>query len=173
MSANSAPTQELLKPASTPFMTLSLFIGLMLNLLPWSGAALLLRPDFVALTLLFWSIREPRRMGIGVAWAMGLMIDVADGVLFGQNALAYSLAVYIALILHRRILQFSPWQQAFYALLLLLLLQAITLLIRLATGTTFSGMGYFAASVTGALLWPLLTLLLQLPQKAEPKRDQI
>lgn len=173
MPANGAPTQELLKPASASFMAFSLFTGLMLNLLPWSGLALLLRPDFVALTLLFWSIREPRRMGIGVAWAMGLMIDVADGVLFGQNALAYSLAVFIALILHRRILQFSPWQQTFYALLLLLLLQAMTLLIRLATGAAFSGMGYFATCITGALLWPLLTLLLQLPQKAEPKRDQI
>lgn len=169
MHASSA--QELLKPASTPFMAFSLFAGLMLNLLPWSGTALLLRPDFAALALLFWSIREPRRMGIGVAWGMGLMIDVADGVLFGQNALAYSLAVFIALVLHRRILQFSPWQQAFYALLLLLLLQTITLLIRLATGAAFSGMGYFAASFTGALLWPLLTLVLQLPQKAEPKRD--
>ena len=173
MHANGAATQELLKPARASFMALSLFIGLMLNLLPWNGIALLLRPDFVALTLLFWSIREPRRMGIGVAWAMGLMIDVADGVLLGQNALAYSLAVYTALILHRRILLFSPWQQTFYALLLLLLLQLMTLLIRLATGAAFSGMGYFASSFTGALLWPLLTLLLQLPQKAEPKRDQI
>ena len=171
MHANGSAPQVLLKPASTLFMSFSLFVGLMLNLLPWSGTALLLRPDFVALALLFWSIREPHRMGIGVAWAMGLMIDVADGVLFGQNALAYSLAVFIALILHRRILQFSPRQQTFYALLLLLLLQTMTLLIRLATGAAFSGMGYFAASFTGALLWPLLTLLLQLPQKAEPKRD--
>jgi len=163
--------QELLKPASGQFMALTLFIGLMLNLLPWSGTALLLRPDFLAITLLFWSIREPLRMGIGVAWGMGLMVDVADGVLFGQNALAYSLAVFIALLLHRRILMFNPWQQTFYVLLLLLALQAMTLLIRLSTGVDFIGVGYFAASVSGALLWPLLTLLLQLPQKVEPKRD--
>jgi rod shape-determining protein MreD len=163
--------QELLKPASVQFMAFSLFSALMLNLLPWSGLALLLRPDFVALTLIFWSIREPHRMGIGVAWLMGLMMDVADGVLFGQNALAYSLAVFIAIVLHRRILMFTPWQQTFYALLLLFLLQTMTLLIRLSTGAQFIGMGYFAASVTGALLWPLLTLLLQLPQKSEPKRD--
>ena len=152
-------------------MTFSLFSALMLNLLPWSGAALLLRPDFLAITLLYWTIREPRRMGIGVAWAMGLMIDVADGVLFGQNALAYALAVFIAIVLHRRILMFSPWQQTFYAFLLLLLLQAMTLTIRLFAGVDFTGMGYFAASVTGALLWPLLSTLLQLPQKVEPKRD--
>jgi rod shape-determining protein MreD len=163
--------QELLKPASVQFMAFSLLAALMLNLLPWSGFVLLLRPDFVALTLIFWSIREPHRMGISVAWLMGLMTDVADGVLFGQNALAYSLAVFIALVLHRRILMFTPWWQTFYALLLLLSLQTMTLLIRLSTGAQFIGMGYFAASVTGALLWPLLTLLLQLPQKSEPKRD--
>ena len=168
---NHQPRQELLKPASGQFMALTLFVGLILNLLPWSGAALLLRPDFLAITLLFWSIREPLRMGIGVAWLMGLMIDVADGVLFGQNALAYSLVVFIALLLHRRILMFTPWQQTFYVLLLLLALQAMTLLIRLSTGVDFIGMSYFSASVSGALLWPLLTLLLQLPQKVEPKRD--
>lgn len=169
MHASNSP--ELLKPASAQFMAFSLFSALMLNLLPWSGVALLLRPDFLAITLLYWSIREPRRMGIGVAWAMGLMIDVADGVLFGQNALAYALAVFIAIVLHRRILMFSPWQQTFYAFLLLLLLQAMTLTIRLFAGVDFTGMGYFSASVTGALLWPLLSTLLQLPQKVEPKRD--
>lgn len=169
MHASNSP--ELLKPASGHFMALSLFTALMLNLLPWSGIALLLRPDFLAVTLLYWSIREPRRMGIGAAWAMGMMVDVADGVLFGQNALAYALAVFLAIVLHRRIMMFTPWQQTFYVLLLLLLLQAMTLTIRLFTGVEFVGMGYFAASVTGALLWPLFSTLLQLPQKAEPKRD--
>ncbi|MBS4097882.1 MAG: rod shape-determining protein MreD [Sulfuricella sp.] len=164
-------SQELLKPASGQFMALSVLVALMFDLLPWNGVLLMLRPDLLALTLLYWSIREPRRLGIGVAWLMGLMMDVADGVLFGQNALAYALAVFLAIILHRRILMFTPWQQTFYAFLLLFLLQSMTFLIRLAAGAPFNGLGYFAASVTGALMWPLLTLLLQLPQKVEPKRD--
>lgn len=162
---------ELLKPASTQFMAFSVFAALLFDLLPWHGIALMLRPDLLALTLLFWAIREPRRLGIGTAWLMGLMIDVADGVLFGQNALAYSLTVFLAIVLHRRILMFNPWQQTFYAFLLLFLLQGMTSLIRLAAGAPFNGLGYFAASVSGALMWPLLTLLLQLPQKAEPNDD--
>lgn len=163
--------QELLKPASMRFVAFSLFAALMFNLLPWSGTGLLLRPDLLALTLLFWSIREPLRMGIGIAWLLGLAIDIADGVLFGQNALAYALAVFIALLLHRRIRMFTVWQQTFYIFLLLLLLQTMTLLIRLATGAPFIGAVYYASSLSGALLWPPLTVLLQLPQRTEPNRD--
>ena len=41
------------------------------NLLPLAGTALALRPDFLALVLLYWCIQEPRYVGVGVAWASG------------------------------------------------------------------------------------------------------
>ena len=52
-----------------------------------SGAALLLKPDFLALILLYWCIQEPRLIGVGIAWCVGLLMDVTDATVFGQHAL--------------------------------------------------------------------------------------
>ena len=164
---------ELLRPASIRFILLTLACALLLNLLPWQGLALLFRPDFVALALLFWAIREPRKLGIGAAWAMGLLMDIGDGTILGQHALAYTLAVYAAIVLHRRILRFTLWQQASHVLLLLLLAQAAMLLIRLFGGAVFPGPSYFLTCFIGAALWPALSLLLLLPQRGRPNPDSV
>lgn len=155
------------------FILLTLAASLLLNLLPWPGLVLLFRPDFVALALLFWAIREPRKLGIGAAWLLGLLMDISDGVILGQHALAYIFAVYAAIVLHRRILRFTLWQQALHVLLLLLLSQAAMLLIRLFGGALFPGFGYFMASFTGAALWPALSQLLLHPQRGRHDPDSV
>jgi rod shape-determining protein MreD len=168
-----ARAREILRPASARFITATLAGALLLNLLPWGGALLLARPDFAALAVLHWNIREPRKIGIGAGWAMGLVMDVADGVVFGQHALAYTIASFIALKLHRRIQRFSPWEQALHILVVLLLLQGVILLIQLSVGAPFPGIGFFAASFTGAALWPALLYSLELPQRKPPKNEPV
>jgi len=154
---------EILKPASMKFIVFTLFAGLMLNLLPWTGWALTLRPDFVALVLLYWSIRQPRALGFGSAWLVGLMMDVADGILLGQHAFAYILTLFVALSLHRRIRRFGLWQQALHILLLLLLMQSVLLLVRLTAGPALWGADFFLSSLTGAAIWPFLNRTIQMP----------
>jgi rod shape-determining protein MreD len=171
MHAANAP--EILKPTSTKYIVFTLFAALMVNLLPWGGWLLSLRPDFVALALLYWSVREPRALGFGTAWLMGLLMDVADGVLLGQHALAYVLTFFAALTLHRRIQRFGLWEQALHILLLLLLLQSVMLLVRLMAGPPSWGMSYFLATFTGALSWPLVSRLMQLPQIAKSQLDTV
>jgi rod shape-determining protein MreD len=159
------------KPTGGRFIAISLILALIVNLLPWNGAAVLLWPDLVAMVLLYWSIHQPRRVGLMTGWFLGLLMDIADGVLFGQHALAYVIMAYAAYFLHRRIQTFSLWQQALYVFGLLLLMQVVMLLVRLAFGAAFPGALYFAGSVVGAALWPMLSLLLQTPQrrKANPE----
>lgn len=164
-------TQEILLPAGGKFIAFTLLVALTLNLLPWHGLLLLIRPDFVALTLLYWCINQPRKVGLGAAWFFGLLMDVADGSLFGQHALAYTLITYGALFLHRRVLMFPLWPQAVHIFPLLVLLQLLLLLIRLFVGVPFIEWGYFLPSLTGALLWPPLSLILQLPQRRTPKPE--
>lgn len=168
-----AGAPELLKPASFKFIFFTLVSGLLLNLLPWNGLALSFRPDFVALVLLFWAIREPRKLGFAAAWIAGLLMDVGDGVILGQHAFAYTLGVYAAIVLHRRIQRFTLWQQASHVLLLLLLLQITMLIIRLFGGGVFPGPGYFLSCLTGAMLWPALSLLFLLPQRGRPDADSV
>lgn len=164
---------ELLKPASFAFILLTLAGALLLNLLPWHGVALSFRPDFVALALLFWAIHEPRKLGLGLPWAVGLLMDIGDGAILGQHAFAYILAVYAAIVLHRRIQRFTLWQQVSHVLMLLILLQATMLLIRLFGGAASPGLGYFLSCFTGAALWPPLSLILLLPQRGRPDPDSV
>lgn len=163
--------QQLLRPVSGKFVLFTFIASLMFNLLSWQGVGLMLRPDMVALVLLFWCIYQPRLVGMGAGWLLGLILDVADGMLLGQSALAYTLLVFVALLLRRRILMFPLAQQALHVLPLLLLLQVIMLGIKLAAGGSFSGWGYFAAAFSGALLWPVLASLLLLPQRQETRSE--
>ena len=163
-------TQEILRPATGRFILFTLVCALLLNMLPWEGIGLMLRPDFVALTLIYWAIHQPRKVGMGAAWFLGLLIDVADGALLGQHALAYTITIFAALMLHRRILMFPLWQQALHVFPLLLLLQILTLLIKLMAGAAFSGWVLFLPAFSGAVIWPVLALL-QLPQQRQLKSE--
>lgn len=159
------------KPASGRFIFFTLILGLLANLVPWSGLTKLLWPDVIALLLVYWITYQPRHVGLGTAWFLGLLMDIADGVLFGQHALAYTLMAYMAQILHRRIQMLSSWQQSFYVFGLLLISLVIMLVTRLAFGAAFPGPLYFASSVIGAVLWPSFSLLLRLPQHRKSRPD--
>lgn len=169
--ANPNPKSVLGKPASGRFVILTLLVGLAANLLPWSPLAKLLWPDFIGLLLVYWITYQPRRIGLGTAWFLGLLMDIADGVLFGQHALAYTLMAYLTQILHRRIQMLSPWQQSLYVFGLILIALVIMLVIRLAFGAPFPGALYFASGVTSAVLWPSFAMLLRLPQHRKSMLD--
>jgi rod shape-determining protein MreD len=162
--------QRILLPAKVSFIVLTLALGLLFDLLPWRNIAGV--PDLTATVLAFWCIHQPRRVGIGTAWTLGLLIDVGNGALLGQHALGYSVLAFLAFAVHRRILWFPPWQQALHLLLLLLSTQLLTLVIRIAAGADFPGWIYFAGSFICAALWPVLSFLLLLPQRQAEMMDE-
>jgi rod shape-determining protein MreD len=159
---------EILLPVKTGFIPLTLIVALLANLLPWSGMWLWVRPDFVALVLLYWCIEQPRRIGFVTAWLLGLFMDVADGSLFGQHALAYSILAYAGIVLHRRVLGFSGTPQIVHVVILLLMNDLIVLAIRLIAGADFPGYQYFLGSFVAGALWLPLGILLKLPQRPKP-----
>lgn len=159
----------ILLPVSPLFIACSLICAFFLNLLPWGrfvGA-----PDFVALVLVFWGVHQPRRVGIGMAFFMGLLMDVHDASLLGENALAYTLLSYFAIMMHRRVLWFPTMTQALHVLPLLLLTQAVQLLIRFMASGQFAGWAYFLESGVSVALWPLVTWILLAPQRRAIDRD--
>ncbi|MBM3357233.1 MAG: rod shape-determining protein MreD [Betaproteobacteria bacterium] len=165
-------SHEILRPARPGFIALTLAAALFANLLPWTGAALLIKPDFLAVILLYWCVREPRKIGFAVAWLLGLTMDIGNATLFGQHALAYTLLAYAGVTLHRRVERFTIAQQTLQVVPMLLLVQVATLLVRMAAGADFPGLLYFSGSLTGAALWPLLSTLLPLPQRPKASPDQ-
>jgi rod shape-determining protein MreD len=95
------------------------------------------------------------------------MMDVVDATVFGQHALAYAALAYGAGYFRRRVLRFPLWQQAAQVAVLLLLCAGLVLLVRVAGGAPLPRWTYAVGSLTGALLWPLVTALLQWPQRPQ------
>jgi rod shape-determining protein MreD len=155
--------QRILLPVNAGFMALTTLLALLFNLLPWRDVTGL--PDMLALVIVFWCVHQPRRMGIGAAWGLGLIMDAANGALLGQHAFAYAVLAFAAVGLNRRILWFGIWPQAMHVLLLLLGAQVLMLSVRIAAAGAFPGFAWFAGSGIGALLWPAITFLLLLPQR--------
>ncbi len=152
---------EILPPVKPAFIVSTLIAALIVNLLPWSGLLLAVKPDFVALVMLYWCIQRPRKVGFAAAWLMGLIMDVADGSLFGQHALAYSVLAFAGIVLHRRVLMFTMRDQILHVIPLLLLNDVIVLAVRMLAGADFPGYSYFAGSLIAGALWPVLCFLLK------------
>jgi rod shape-determining protein MreD len=165
--------EEILLPAKPLFILMTLLAALLINLLPWAGFSMWFKPDFVALTLTYWCIHQPRRVGFSVEWILGLLMDVAHGNLFGQYALAYCVLAFTAITLHRRVLMFSIYRQVLHVVPLLLVAQVLILLVQLATGAALPGLQYFLGSLVGGLLWPPLAVLLELPQRLKTHADRV
>ncbi|MCX7161321.1 MAG: rod shape-determining protein MreD [Proteobacteria bacterium] len=162
--------QYILLPVRIGTIVLSLLAALLLDFLPWKDVALV--PDFVALTLTFWCVRQPRLVGLGVGWLLGLLMDTGNGVLLGQHALAYSLLAFAAITLSRRILWF-PWlHQAMHVAILLVGAKSVELLVRLVAGAQFPGWTIIVGPLLGALLWPVVSFVLLSPQRRPIEVDE-
>jgi rod shape-determining protein MreD len=158
--------QEIARPASSGFIILTLLCALGLNLLPWSGALIWVRPDFVALALLYWCVHAPRTVGFFSAFVLGLLMDVAMGRWLGEYALAYTVLAYLGVTLFRRMQMFGLAFQMLQVAPILIVPPLIITLLRVFAGADFPGLGYFTGALVAAALWPLLKNLLRAP---EPK----
>ncbi len=154
---------ELLRPARVSYIALTVLAAALVNLLPTPELIMRVKPDFIALVVIYWTIFHPYRVGFTSAWLLGLFMDVANGSLFGEHALAYTLMLYLAGVFHRRIIMFPLLYQIVHVLVILVLTQVVTLIVRMVGGNDFPGLFYFLPSVTGAAIWPLLTTLLRAP----------
>lgn len=169
---NTVPARReyVLQPANRAFIAFSLAVGFALNLLPWGRLPWM--PDFLALALVFWNIRQPRQVGFGIAFLFGLLMDIHKAALLGEHALLYSLLSWGAIALHRRVPWFATTGRMLHVLPLLLAAQLIALLARAAVGSGWPGWGYMLSALTATLLWPLVEALLLAPQRRAVERDE-
>ena len=164
------PGQALLLPANPFFIWFSLIFAMMLNMLPVGRLPWM--PDFLAVGLVFWSVHQPRRIGVVAAFLFGLAIDVHQASLLGQHALAYTTLSYFAITIHRRLLWFKVPSQAVQVLPLFVAAHAIELAIRMLAGGAYPGPTLLLAPVLEAALWPVVSVLLLAPQRRAPDPDE-
>ncbi len=163
-------SDQLLLPVNPWFMWGSLLFAFGASIVPLGRNPAL--PDLLALVLVFWNVHQPRRVGVGVAFAFGLLMDVHDSAVLGQHALAYTLLSFFAITIHRRLLWFGLMSQALQILPLFVSAHVVSLAVRMLVGGMFPGWELMLAPVLESLLWPIISLFLLAPQRRPPDPDQ-
>ena len=156
--------QALLLPVSPWFIAASLVVTLFISMLLGLSQAFWL-PDVLAVCIFFWGIHQPRRVGIGLAFFLGLWMDVQQSSLMGQHALTYVMLSYCAFFMHRRLHWFPVQEQMVQIIPFFILADATGWAIRLTTGNDFPGWSMLLSPLLETLLWPVANFILLAPQR--------
>ena len=140
---------------------LSFVLAFLLTLMPLPDWARFYRPQLSTLVLIYWTLASPHRVGVGVGWVTGLVVDVITGTLLGQHALALALIAYITEKMHQRLRLFPLWQQALTVLVLLLIEKLLSLWVMGAISQQVPSLTFWIPPVVGMLLWAWLYILLR------------
>lgn len=163
---------ELHKPASRTVIILTLLLAFFFNTLPWQGWGLVLRPDAMAVMLLYWITNRPGYIGLGAAWFAGLLADVGDASVLGQHALAYTAMAYGGLMLHRRLHMFHLYQQMPQIFGLLFLNYAVYAFTHWQINQ-ITMWWYFLGAISATLLWVAINIVAQVlrQRRADAERN--
>jgi rod shape-determining protein MreD len=135
-------------------LLLAALVALILTVLPLSPWLDVLRPAFLVLTVLYWSVNAPRTGGIAFGFFAGLMLDVFQGPVLGEHALALSIVTYIAVREHQRIRSKPAIQQAMFVFVALVFYEVVLFMIDGWTGHPVTSPLRWVHTLTGALIWP-------------------
>lgn len=139
----------------------SIIIALLLTILPLPAWVEWFRPLWSLLIIAYWAIALEDKIGTGVAWIAGLLLDILGGTSFGEHALALCVAIFIAIKLRRQLRFFSIWQQAFILGLLSFLYQLIIFILQAIMQHRPSTFLFWAPIITTTLFWPWVFIILR------------
>jgi len=139
----------------------TIIVALMLMVVPMPDWAAPFRPDWVALTLVYWAMMLPRTWSVGSAWLVGIVLDVAQGTILGQHALALCLIVFITVRFHLLMRVFPMQQLAATVFAILALYQFVLFWINGVAGVDVPAVNYWGPVITGTLLWPFVLMVLR------------
>lgn len=139
---------------------LTIIVSLMLMVVPLPDWAMPFRPDWVALTLIYWAMMLPRTWSVGTAWLIGIVLDVAQGTILGQHALALCFIVFITVRFHLLMRVFPMQQLTVTVFAILALYQFVLFWINGVAGVAAPPVNYWGPVISGTLFWPVVSLLL-------------
>ncbi len=139
---------------------ISVIAGLALAIVPLPHWLQILRPDFLLILVIYWSLKSPRTAGMTFAWMCGFGIDVIRGVVLGQHALAFLVVAYWTHRWQLRMRIFPIWQQATAVLFLLFIYQLLVFWIDGIIGEEVTSWLRWLPILTGALTWPFVVATL-------------
>lgn len=141
-------------------MFFTAIVALTLTVLPLPSWMAIARPAFLVLTVLYWSIGNPRAGGLALGFFAGIALDVFHGAVLGQHALALSFVTYIAVREHQKIRSKPVFQQCLIVFAALAVYEFIVFAIDGWSGHAVTTPVRWLHAFTGALLWPLAMAVL-------------
>ncbi len=139
----------------------SFLAAFLLALVPMPQTLLWARPEWVALVLIYWVIALPQRVGIVASFLVGLILDILEGAVLGQNALSLAVVAYLALVLYQRLRVFNVWQQAGVVFVMVGINQLVGQWLQNLTGVGSRSLLVLLPALLSALLWPAVITLLR------------
>ncbi len=133
----------------------SFFVAYVLAVLPLPRWLLAARPEWLALALISWTIALPHRVGILTALVLGVFMDVLEGAVLGQNALALIVVALLSLLLYQRLRVYSLSQQVAVVFVLVGIHQLICQWVQNLEGAGATDFSFLLPALTSALLWPV------------------
>jgi rod shape-determining protein MreD len=133
---------------------LSFLVAVILTLLPMPDWTIWLRPAWVLMVLIYWVMLAPQRVNVGVAWMVGIILDVLNGTLLGEHALALTIVTFFVARLHTQMRMYPVLQQGMWVFLFVLLYQFILFCVQGFIGELPKTWLYWSSSLTSMVLWP-------------------
>ncbi len=139
---------------------LSSLVALVLTLLPLPPEVHVHNPQWLLLTVIFWSLYRPAQAGLIYAWCAGLLLDVATNGLLGLNALLFTLTAFLVLSLRVRLGVAPLLSQALLIAGFTLLYLAVALWVEGVAGDLVSMATYLSRAISNLAAWPVVYFIL-------------
>ena len=133
---------------------ITIVAALVLTLLPLPPMLDVMRPYWVALVIIYWGLETQGLVSLGLAFIIGVVLDLLSASLLGLHALSLVIIVYLVTRFRARLRFFPPWQQALSVLALLTNDRIILVWIISLRGEPLPSLAFWLPPIVGTLLWP-------------------
>lgn len=145
------------EPRNGFVIVITLILTIVMMMVPLPEVIRYFRPEFVVMTLMYWAMALPQRIGIGAGWAVGLLMDVLMGGALAIMAFSYAFSVYLIARFHLQLRQYPLWQQALTIFSIVLIVHIVSII----TSTVELNWQLWMPVLTSTLMWPVMYAVLR------------
>ena len=149
------------KPHNRWLVWVGFLISLLLMIYPLSPQLQWFRPEWVALLVIYWTIKLPLQVSLTPIWLLGLFLDVLEGSLLGLHALALMGVVYVCLLTYQRFQNYVLWHQSLLVFVMVGIHQLVDNWVHSLSGSAAQSLIFLLPALISALAWPLLWIVLE------------
>lgn len=145
-------------------IAISFCLGFLLMVIPINFESRGLRPEFIVLLVIYWSMVTPQHFGLLSAWFVGLLSDLLEFSPLGVNAIGMMIMAYLAHMFYPRIRHYVFWHQSLWVFMFVTVFSIYSNWISGLVSGRENSFSFLLTALTSALLWPMLVLMLKAVQ---------